>query len=664
MSQAPQSQPDFVDIHMNNGRHVGFRTFSDILEGRFHGNTQLAFEQYLGDLRTHGAAYRTYRYEIVNGDTFLLHAVFDPVTTRRALAAPVTQPGPQYPNAQTQSSAYQNPYASQPNQPMANFSGLVDPSTVPTMRYAPANTTWMSVSQPHQLNPQASEFKVSSTVNNLGASARPSALPTAKSAPPYLPGLPVTQQPQLTPCNGHRGFLAPDQNWQLSRSKGETARAGAAPSNSDTPYLSPIHRQGQAVSHHYQLTPSAVSPGYYGPDLLPSNTPIRLTHSPIDSQQPRLAPSNPRRGDSTLNTRLGPSHNDYGEAVKAPASPPALTHSHSTASHESWMASPSPFDLGPGYSFNNVNTHLSPRVRIRDASEHSSDLSSHSGSMQGPSTSHWANPHHTIHRSSHSIANGSSPNVNNTDNTSHSPQHGETDIGVAPFPPAPTVQSLSRDGFIAIMESRRQQDLHICIAKWREMRPSKPLNKLLTGRCATLYAGKYREWLKTAPPGSDIVDFSNLLDSAEHSYSEELDRLGLWSMGTIPSARFDPTTGTFSYRAGPSTIGNGMNTSHEVARSDPFTWDWLGPFSRRVDVSLQTPPRPQLQNGNNRSVSDRNYQFNPQSDADARLEAQFLTGLLQEDPRIMQRLSENRDDFFKAYDEINTMRRQAEEASR
>ena len=145
-------------------------------------------------------------------------------------------------------------------------------------------------------------------MKNLGASARPSALPAAKSAPAYLPSLPVTQQPQFTPSNGHRGFLAPDQNWQLSRSNGETARAGAAPSNSDTPYSSPIHRQGQAVSHRYPLTPSEVFLGYYNPDPLPSNTPIRLTHSPIDSQQPRLAPSNPRRGNLTLNTRLGPSY--------------------------------------------------------------------------------------------------------------------------------------------------------------------------------------------------------------------------------------------------------------------------------------------------------------------------------------------------------------------
>ena len=665
MSQAPQSPPVFVDIHMNNGRRVGFRTFSDILHGRFHGDMQLAFEQYLGDFQAYGAAHRTYRYSIGNGYMFLLHAVLNPLTPGPALAAPVTQPGPQYPNAQTRGSAYQESYTFQPYQPMANFSGFVNPSTVPTMRYAPANATWMSISQPRQLDPIASEFKVSSTVKNLGASARPSALPAAKSAPAYLPSLPVTQQPQFTPSNGHRGFLAPDQNWQLSRSNGETARAGAAPSNSDTPYSSPIHRQGQAVSHRYPLTPSEVFLGYYNPDPLPSNTPIRLTHSPIDSQQPRLAPSNPRRGNLTLNTRLGPSYNDYGEAVEAPASPPALTHSHSTASQESWLASPSPLDLGPGYSFHNDNPHLSPRVWSRDASEHSSDLSSHSGSMQGPSTSHWANPHHTIHWSSHSIANGSSPKVNNTDGTSHSPQHGEADIGVAPFPPAPTVQLQPRDGFTAIMESRHQEDLHIWIKNWREMHPSKPLNRLLIGLSAIFYASKYREWLKTAPPGSDIFDFSNLLDSAEHSYIEELDRLGIYSKGAVPFQRFDQRSATFTYRAGPSTIGNGINTSHEVARSDPSTWDWLADgVSRRTNVSLQTPPRPQLQNGNNRSESDRNSHFHTQSDVDARLEAQFLTGLQQEDPRIMQRLSHNRHDFFKAYDEILMMQREAKEASR
>ena len=153
MSQAPQSPPVFVDIHMNNGRRVGFRTFSDILHGRFHGDMQLASEQYLGDFQAYGAAHRTYRYSIGNGYMFLLHAVLNPLTPGPALAAPVTQPGPQYPNAQTRGSAYQESYTFQPYQPMANFSGFVNPSTVPTMRYAPANATWMSISQPRQLDP-------------------------------------------------------------------------------------------------------------------------------------------------------------------------------------------------------------------------------------------------------------------------------------------------------------------------------------------------------------------------------------------------------------------------------------------------------------------------------------------------------------------------------
>ena len=445
MSQAPQSPPVFVHIHMNNGRRVGFRTFSDILDGRFKGDKQLAFEQYLGDFQTHGTTYRTYRYSIFNGDMFLLHGVLDPLTTGPALAAHVTQPGSQYPDAQTQGSAYQKPYASQPNQPMANFPGLVDPSTVPTMRYA-GNNALMSISKPRQLNPHASEFKFGAAVDDTRASARSTALPRANSAPTYPPGLPVTQHPRSASSNVRPGYYGPDplpvSYHPYAASRREAAKLAAEPQ--------------------------------WG---MPSNTPIRLTYDPMVPQQHQSASPNPRQGGLTLDTRFGQSYNDYGEAAGAPTSPPALAHNYSTASQESWMASPSPLNLDAVSSSELYNPHLSPRPWGRRTSEHSSDRSSQSSSVQGKSTSFWANPRHIINWSSHSAARGSVPKANNTINTSHSPQNGETNIEISPYPP--TLPGQPRPSFDDIMQHGEQVDFRPSRADRAKYRASKPLSKLL-----------------------------------------------------------------------------------------------------------------------------------------------------------------------------------------
>ena len=250
MSRVPQPKRVFVDIHMNNGHRVIFDTFKAIMKGRFNGDMQLAFEQYLGDFTVHGTAYRTYRYTIVNGNMLLLHCVLNPVPAGPALAAPVTQPARQNANAQTKASLNQTRYASQLNQPAANLLGPVDSSTVQNMRFPPASTAQRSVPQPHQLNPRASEFKVGSAVNNLGAPARPSALPTANSASARPPGLPVTQQPQLASSNGHGGFFAPDTLPRPVDDHREAARAAAAPPSLITPYLSILPSPVPAIPQH------------------------------------------------------------------------------------------------------------------------------------------------------------------------------------------------------------------------------------------------------------------------------------------------------------------------------------------------------------------------------------------------------------------------------
>ena len=706
MSQAPQSQPVFVDIHMNNGRRVGARTFSDILNGRFHGDMQLAFEQYLGDFRAHGAAYRTYRYAIVNGNMLLLQAVLNPLSTGPALAVPVMPPGLQYPNAQTQASVYQKPYAFQPNQPTANLLGLVDPSTVRNMRYAPANTAQMSIPQPRQLNPGASEFQVGSAGSSLGASARPSALPIANLAPAYPPGLPVIQQPHFAPANAHQGYLALDHDWQLSRKNGEAASAAAGPSMSNMPYSSPIHRHSQVVSQQPQHTPFNVRPGHYGPDPLPgsydpyrasrkeaanltagpqwgtpSNTPIRLTHGPTVPQQPRLTPSNPHQGGLTLNTRLGPSYNDYGEAVEAPASPPALVHNYFTASQESWMASPSPLDLGSVYSSDTDNPHLPPRQCGRHASEHSSDLSSHSSSVQDPLPGNWsplgnrghnlANSLSSRDQSTYHTANSSVPKANATNNTLHAPQNGETDTGIALFHPTPARQLQPRDDTDAIKEHRLQQILQTSTAYWDEMRLSDRIKDVLPGNYGEYYDICYEEWRRNAAPGSTMFHFYEHFNAVIHSVRRYYESIG-WiksdNPATTPSPRSrDPPTATVSHHAGPSTVGNGMNSSGEVARLDTpphQTLSWLaGGISARNDVPLSDSPRPQLHHSENRNAPDRNSHIYPHPTVDAQLEAQFPAGLQEEDPRLMQRLNQHILDFSTAFEEVLTMRRDAEVAS-
>ena len=721
MTQTLQSQTDFIDIRMNNGRRLGYETFRGILNGRFHGEMQLAFEQYITDFQVYGVTYRTYRYAIVNGNMLVLQRLFNPLTAGPVLAAPVTRTGPQYPNAQTQGSVYQTPYASQPNQPMANFPGHVDPFTVQAMRYATANTAQMSISPPRQLNPHASEFRSSSAVNGIGTSARSSAFPTANSVLAYPSSLPVTQRHQLAPSDAHRSYLALDHNMQLSRNYGEAVRAAAVPSMSNKPYSSPIHLQSQSVSRQPQLTPSDVRPGHYGSDLppmlydayiasrweeantaaglsqgSPSNTPILLTHSPTTPQQhqpPRLAPTNSHGGDLTFNTCLGPSENDYGEAVEAPATPPALAANYSNASSEFWMTTVSPLDLGPPNSSITDNPHLPPRQGSRQASEHNSDYSSNCSSMGYLSTNNLASPGHIIEWASHCTANGSVPKTNSTNNTSHSPQNGETDSGIGSSRPSPARQLQPRASIAAMIEHLIQQGWQLPPAILDENLPSNPLNTYLTaGPFEWFYTCYYNNWLQNAPPGSDLLDFARLYDSLDDPTSDEihqhfarffdnledrarmnsdgLDQSELHQPDTTPSqGPRDPPSATVSQPAGPSQVSNGMNAAHAVARSDApaaqqSTWTARHiASSNRITLSNPPPPQP-LHHGEDRVESDYTPYLYPHPIVDAQLEAQFPAGLQQEDQRLQQQLNQNLLGFTEAYGEILEMRREAEAASR
>ena len=721
MSQPLQSQSDFIDIRMNNGHHLGVDTFKAILNGRFHGEMQLAFEQYLTDFKFYGVTYRTYRYEIVNGNMLVLQKIFDPLTAGPVRAAPVTRRGPQYPNAQTQGSVYQTPYASQPNQPVANFPGYVNPSTVQTMRYARANTAQMSTSPPRQLNPHAPEFRFSSAVNAIGSSARSSALPTANSVPAYPPGLPVTQQHRSAPADAYQSYSAPDHNMQLSRNYGEAVSAAAVSSMSNKPYSSLIHLQSQVVSRQPQLTPSDVRPGHYGsvlPPVLydayiasrqeeankaaglsqgsPSNTPILLTDSPTTPQQPqplRLAPTNSHGGALTLNTGLGPFDNDYGVAVEAPASPPALAPEYSNASGEVWMTPVSPLDLGPPNSSITDNQHLPPRQGSRQASEHNSDYSSDCGSMGYLSTIDMKNPGDIIKWVSLSTANGSVPLANDTNNTAHSPQNGEIDSGIGSSRPSPERHLQPRASIAAMIEHHIQQGWQLPPATLDENLPSNTLTTYLTASpFQRFYNYYYNNWVKWAPPGSTLLDFAKLydavvegnsdelnqhfarfFDSLEHRAqmrSEELAQLELQQPDTTPSqGSQDPPSATVSHPAGPSMVSNGTNAAHAVAQSDAPAAQQSTWTSRHIAssnrVTLSSPAAPQqLHHGEDRIESDYTPYLYPHPAVDAQLEARFPADSLQEDPRIGQRLHQNLLDFDEAYGNVLEIRREAEAASR
>ena len=380
MSQVLQTQPVFVDIPTNNGCKVGNGTFKNILKGRFNETKmQLAFEQYLGDFRTYGPAYRTYRYKIVDENMLILHDVLNPFQAGPMLAAPVTKPGSQNANGQTQSSGYQSPYASQLNQPVSNFLGPIDPSEVRNIRYPLARTAQKSTPQSRQLNPRAVDFKVSSTVNNLSKSAPPSGWPTARKAPTQPPGLPGIPQPQLVPSNAHRGFFTPD-----------------APSNARERYV------------HPDIIPSAP------PLALPrANTaPARPPGLP-ETQQPQLAPANTHRGFFTPDAPL----NAY------------QCHDYTDITRMSISAN-SPL---PPYS-------LPPPQSSRRSSEHYSDTPSYSSSDEPKSPGRWGLDHgvripvpvrkvlksRSVARTFDSSASGE----NTTNNNSQGPLNGEADTAL------------------------------------------------------------------------------------------------------------------------------------------------------------------------------------------------------------------------------------------
>ncbi len=551
---------------MNNGHRVGARTFNDILNGRFRGDKQLAFEQYLGDFRVHGTTYRTYRYAIVNGNMFLLHGVFNPMPAGPALAAPVTQPGSQYANAQTQGSVYQRPYASQLNQPVANSLGPVDPSTVQNMRYPTASTAQRSASQPRQLNAHASEFRLSSAVGNVGASSRPSTVPTANSAPVRPPGLPVTQQPQFAPSNAHRGPSPPEIFWRPSSDNGEAARAEARPPMWTAPYTSLIHSHNQAVH-----------------------------------QQPQVTPFNARRGCLKLNTRLGLSDDDDGEAG-APANPLALANNFFTASRDSWMASPSPLDLAAASSSETDNPYFSPRQGGRRSSEHSSDPPSRSssGNVEAPSmrSSPWPS-YHTV--------NSSVSQVNAANNTSHGSQNG-ADIGVAPFPPPPPPlppQFKPHYDTDTTEEHRLRHNPQPSIAIWGESPAWNPIREYSSRKHDTYFLNWYQKWRKSAAPDSDHHDFCIHLKSLPDHIRRYNDRVSLTNLHTpaTTSSRgsSDLPSGTVSHHTEPPRVGDKLKTSHEVAEVD--TSAAPAPTSGGPNVLpgnglyLPTSPSPQLHYG-------------------------------------------------------------------
>ena len=653
MMQAPQTQPVFVDIHMNNGYRLGARTFSDILNGRFNGDKQLAFEQYLGDFKVYGTAYRTYRYAIVNGNMLLLDGVFNPLPAGPALAAPVTQSGPQHANAQTQNPVYRSQYASQFNQPAAIPLGPVDPSTVQNMRYPTASTAQRSVPQLRQLNPlnpYASEFRLDSAVSNVGASSRPSALPAANSAPVRPPGLPLTQQPQFAASNAHRGSLSSNIIRPLSHDNGEAARAEAGHLKWTAPYTSLAHSHDPAVHQQPQLTPFNARQGHLVPDTLPSMSnnrreaagaaaepsvlvtpysPILLTHVRANPQQSQFAPSNARRSCLKLNTGLGLSSDD--EEAGAPASPSALATNFFTASRDSRMASPSPLDLA---AVSSDNPHWSPRQGDRRTSEHSSDLPSHSSSdnVEIPffRTSAWSSYH---------TANSSVSKANATQNTLPVSQDGGADIGVAPFPPAPSYIS------------------------WN------PALEYSRGQYEPFYSIFYGLWLRSAAPGSGKVEFYNHLKYSVPNhirrYNDSHGLRDLQSPATTSSrVSSDLPPGTVSHRTEPPTVGNALQTPRKVSTSAPPAPTEGGPnVSPRNSLYLTTSLHHQLHYGDDESKSDGSSCADHQSPVDRQPEAQSSNEVEDEDWRLQQRLSGHSHALSNTVGEILTTMRDVEVAS-
>ena len=375
MSHAPQSQFDFVDIPTNNGCKVGFGTFKNIMKGRYHGEMQLAFEQYLGDCKVYGTAHGSFRYTILNGIALKLQY---PSPSGPALAAPVTHPGLQNTNDHTQASGYQTPYASQLNQPVSNFLGPIDPSKVQNMRYPSARTAQKSAHQSRQLNPRAADFKVSFTVNNLSTSAPPSAWSRANTAPARPPGLPEIPQPQFAPANAHRDFFTPD-----------------------------------ALSNARER--------YVYPDIIPSAPPLALPRANTAPARPPGLPEIPQPQFAPANAH---------RSFFAPDAPFNTCQCHDCRI----IISASPLDLNANSSSAPNYPPPPPPQSSRRSSEHYSDAPSYSSSDEPQSPGFWGLDHGirlpvpvrkvSKFRSFFRTFNSIYPEANTTNETWQGPQNG------------------------------------------------------------------------------------------------------------------------------------------------------------------------------------------------------------------------------------------------
>ena len=510
MAQGSQPQPDFVDIHMNHGKRVDFHTFENILERRFTGSTQLAYEQYLGDIKFYGTTHRTYRYMIIdNGNGLQLHDSFNPFPAAPAFAAPVTQAGRQNANGQTQFSGHQIPYGSQLNQPVANSLGPVDPSTVQNISYPPASTAPRSVSLPHKLNPQASEFKVGSAVNNLGTSAPPSASPRAVSAPARTSGPQVSQQPQFAPSNAHRGFLAPDGLLDARQVYDDQDTIRRSVDND--------REAARALAVH----PTLITP------YLPIPPSPFLTPPP----KPQLGPRKPRRGGLTLNTRLGPS-DDGG---KAAGSPDAISVLADRMTDQLWnsIASPSPLDLNANSTPETSYAHSSPYQWSSRSSEDLSDASSHSSSDS---------------------------------DGDQSPGFGRFNHGYRlPVP----VRTVSKFDWSSYRTANDNVSEAASTATEDNVPPWDPLSEFTSGKYGAFYYHLYQKWRQSVGSDTPFRDFLLHLRSLPESLRAYHDLVGLRrSQGrftTTPPSSSARRSDTGSQHAESPTIRNGTNTSRETA---------------------------------------------------------------------------------------------------
>ena len=604
MAQGSQPQPYFVDIHMNHGKKVKFEPFKMILDGRFNSDTmQLAFEQYLGDFKIYGAAYRTFRYRIDNGNVFQLHDFFNPFPAGPAFAAPVTQLGRRNANAQTQFSGHQTPYGSQLNQPAANSLGPVDPSTVQNMSYPPASTAPRSVSLPHKLNPEASEFRVGSAVNIFGASAPPSASPRAVSAPARTTGLQVSQQPQSAPSNAHRGFFAPDGLLNARQvhdsldtiprsvdNNREAARAVAAPPKLITPY-SPI---------------------------LPR--PV-LTIPP----QPQLGPRKPRRDGLTLNTRLEQS--DGSE--KAAGSPDAISVLADRMFDQLWnsIASPSTLDLNATSSPETIYASSSPHQWSSHTSEDLSDASSHSSSDS---------------------------------DGDQSPGFGRFNQGYRLPVPVSTVSKFdwspyrtANDNYSKTASSAIKND---------EVLPWDPLLELTAGKYGAFYSHLYQKWRRSVGSDTPFRDFLLHLRSLPESLRAYHDMVGLRrSQGrstTPPPSSSVRRSDTGSQHNESPPVRNGTNTSQEMAEVD--TSASRTQIMNAYSVAVPISPPPQLHHGERGSEINESSGYDPLPAIEAQQEAQPSVEEEEADPDLRQRLDAHSLLTSNTLAEVRTTMRDAE----